>query len=195
MKPILIFATHNKNKVIEIAALVQDLYQLKSLADFGLHEEIPENENTLEGNALAKARYVKSKTGFDCFADDTGLLVDALNGDPGVYSARYAGPENDASNNMDKLMMTLGSNSNRNAHFKTVVALVQGTRETLFEGIVHGRIATQRQGEKGFGYDPIFIPQGFDRSFAEMSLEEKGAISHRGKAVKKLVDYLSSSHD
>jgi len=190
MKPILIFATHNNNKRIEIAALLKEHYQLKSLTDIGLNEEIPENENTLEGNALAKARYVKLRTGHNCFADDTGLLVEALNGEPGVYSARYAGKENNADANIDKLLKKLEGKSNRDAQFKTVIALIEDDTETLFEGQVNGSILQSKTGTKGFGYDPIFVPENFTKSFAEMSLEEKGVISHRGKAVKKLVDYL-----
>ena len=190
MKPILIFATHNNNKRIEIAALLKEHYQLKSLTDIGLNEEIPENENTLEGNALAKARYVKLRTGHNCFADDTGLLVEALNGEPGVYSARYACKENNADANIDKLLKKLEGKSNRDAQFKTVIALIEDDTETLFEGQVNGSILQSKTGTKGFGYDPIFVPENFTKSFAEMSLEEKGVISHRGKAVKKLVDYL-----
>lgn len=190
MKPVLIFATHNNNKLIEISALLEEHYQLKSLTDIGLTEDIPENENTLEGNALAKARYVKSRTGLNCFADDTGLLVDALNGEPGVYSARYAGKENNADANMDKLLKNLEGKPNREAQFKTVIALIEDDTETLFEGQVNGSILQSKTGTKGFGYDPIFVPENSTKSFAEMSLEEKGVISHRGKAVKKLVDYL-----
>ncbi len=190
MKSELVFATHNQHKIIEIKALLGDDYQLISLTDIGLADEIPENEKTLEGNALAKARFLKSKTGLNCFADDTGLLVDALNGAPGVYSARYAGPENNAAANMEKLLRHLGENTNRRARFKTVIALIEDEKETLFEGVIEGEITFEKHGEKGFGYDPIFIPEGFTKTFAQMALEEKSSISHRGKAVQKLVDYL-----
>jgi len=187
----LVFATNNHNKRIEIQAQLDGDYVLKTLKEIGIFEDIPENENTLQGNALAKARFVKRETGLDCFADDTGLLVDALDGEPGVFSARYAGPENSSEANMAKLLRNLEGSKNRTARFKTIIALIEGEQETLFEGEVEGNICFQKRGDHGFGYDPVFIPSGFKKTFAEMSLEEKSTISHRAKAVKKLVDYLS----
>ena len=185
----LIFATHNPNKLKEIQAILPD-FELKSLTDVDIHQEIPEHENTLEGNALAKARFVHNKLGVNCFADDTGLEVDALNGEPGVFSARYAGPENDSEQNMKKLLDKLGQNKNRKARFRTVVALVLEGDEFLFEGIAMGEITLKKQGEQGFGYDPIFKPEGFEKTFAQMDLTEKNSISHRKRAVQKLVDFL-----
>lgn len=185
----LILATHNPNKLKEIQAILPD-FELQSLTDVDIHQEIPEHENTLEGNALAKARFVHNKLGVNCFADDTGLEVDALNGEPGVFSARYAGPEKDSEQNMKKLLDKLGQNKNRKARFRTVVALVLEGDEFLFEGIAKGEITLKKQGEQGFGYDPIFKPEGFEKTFAQMDLTEKNSISHRKRAVQKLVDFL-----
>ena len=185
----LVFATQNKNKRIEIQAIIPD-FKIIDLSELGHFEEIPENEFTLEGNALAKARYVKQHFGLDCFADDTGLEIDALNGQPGVYSARYAGPEKSADANMTKVLENLAGNKNRNARFRTVIALILKGKEHLFEGIVEGSIIDKKRGAEGFGYDPIFIPKGFTKTFAEMSMEQKNSISHRKRAVQKLVDFL-----
>jgi len=185
----LVFATHNKNKRTEIQAIIPE-YLLKDLTDLGVTEEIPENEQTLEGNALTKARLVNKHFSIDCFADDTGLESDALDGEPGVYSARYAGPEKSADANMTKVLENLAGNKNRNARFRTVIALILQGKEHLFEGIVEGSIIDKKRGTEGFGYDPIFIPKGFSKTFAEMSMEEKNSISHRKRAVQKLVDFL-----
>lgn len=189
----LVFTTNNKNKLAEIQQMLGANYLVKDLAAIGCHVDIPENENTLEGNALAKARYVKKHYGLDCFADDTGLLVDALNGAPGVYSARYAGPEKNDAQNIAKLLHELANNTNRKAHFKTVIALILDGKEYLFTGIANGQITTSRYGENGFGYDPIFKPTGCEQTFAEMSLAQKNPISHRGKAVQKLVEFLQAN--
>lgn len=187
----IVFATHNKNKLKEVAALLPNI-ELLSLTDIGCTEDIPETANTLEGNAKIKANHVTEKYGYACFADDTGLLVDALNGEPGVYSARYAGENANSENNMDLLLKNLEGVSNRAAHFKTIVCLNLNNEQHLFEGVCNGTILEKRQGEKGFGYDPIFTPNGYNVSFAEMSLEEKGKISHRGLAVQKLIQFLQN---
>jgi XTP/dITP diphosphohydrolase len=186
----LVFATHNLNKLKEVQELVPSHIKLLSLTDINCHEDIPETEPTIEGNARLKADFVKNNYGIDCFADDTGLLVDALNGEPGVYSARYAGPDGDAHANMDKLLMKLKDRTDRKAHFKTVIALCLGSKEHLFTGICEGNILSVKSGEKGFGYDPVFQPQGYNLTFAEMNSEEKGKISHRGIAVRKLIAFL-----
>jgi XTP/dITP diphosphohydrolase len=188
----LVFATANQNKVNEIQALVPDFLKLLSLPEIGCHEEIPETRPTIEGNASQKAFYVYNNYKFNCFADDTGLEIEALGGRPGVLSARYAGEEKNAGNNMDKILSELNGFANRKARFKTVISLVIDGKETQFEGIVNGIILDERKGESGFGYDPIFEPEGYKRSFAEMSLEEKNKISHRALAVNKLVEYLNS---
>ena len=186
----LVFATNNKDKVKEIKALLDDSIELLSLEDIGCTENIEETENTLEGNAKLKADYVTKKFGYDCFADDTGLEVEALDGAPGVYSARYAGENVTYDDNVQKMLKEMRDQSNRNAQFRTVIALNTGGKQYLFEGICKGDILKIKRGKKGFGYDPIFQPRGFDKSFAEMSLEEKGKISHRGLTTKKLVDFL-----
>lgn len=188
----LVFASNNAHKLGEIQQLLGDRFAIKSLRDLGCTEDIPENEATLEGNALAKARFVHEKYGCDCFADDTGLLVDSLDGAPGVYSARYAGPECNAVKNIEKLLKELEGKSHRKAAFKTVIVLIQGEEVYFFEGIVKGSIASFCRGNDGFGYDPVFIPDGSDLSFAEMSLNEKNKISHRARAVRALVDYLNT---
>lgn len=190
----LVFATQNQNKANEIAAMLSG-YTLKTLPDVGIDEDIPEREKTLEGNALAKARYVNQKLGISCFADDTGLEVEALDGAPGVYSARYAGAQKSAEANMDKLLSELSGKDNRKARFRTVIALILNGEEYLFEGIVEGEILTQKTGSKGFGYDPVFRPLGYEHSFAEMAMEAKNKISHRARAVEKLVDFLKKSQD
>jgi XTP/dITP diphosphohydrolase len=190
----LVFATNNKHKLSEIRAILGDEIDILSLEDINCHADIPETADTLEGNALQKAQYVVDHFGMSCFADDTGLEVDALNGEPGIYSARYAGEEHDSEANMTKLLNNLGQNNNRKAQFRTVIALLEmeggKIRQHLFEGIVKGEIIRERRGGEGFGYDPIFQPEGYQQTFAEMSGEAKNAISHRGRAVRKLVEYL-----
>lgn len=191
----IVFATNNKNKLAEIREMLEGSgIEIVSLADIGCHDDIPETSDTLEGNALQKARYIHEKYKMSCFADDTGLEVDALGGAPGVYSARYAGGEgHDSEANMTKLLANLEDKADRRARFRTVVALIldeeQG-REELFEGIVTGEIIRERRGGEGFGYDPVFRPDGYDHTFAELGHEVKNKISHRAKAVAKLVDYL-----
>lgn len=191
----IVFATNNKNKLAEIREMLEGSgIEIVSLADIGCHDDIPETSDTLEGNALQKARYIHEKYKMSCFADDTGLEVDALGGAPGVYSARYAGGEgHDSEANMAKLLANLEDKADRRARFRTVVALIldeeQG-REELFEGIVTGEIIRERRGGEGFGYDPVFRPDGYDHTFAELGHEVKNKISHRAKAVAKLVDYL-----
>ena len=186
----LVFASNNKNKIQEIQALVPNTFQIVSLEDIGCFEDIPETADTIEGNAILKANYVTEKYGYDCFADDTGLEVDALNGAPGVYSARYAGEQKDANDNMDKLLSELKDKSNRKANFKTVIALNLNGKQNLFTGIINGKIIEEKIGTNGFGYDPIFVADGFEKTFAELSMEEKSTISHRGIAVKELILFL-----
>lgn len=187
----LVFATHNQNKLKEVQELVPSHIELLSLTDINCHDDIPETEPTIEGNAKLKADYVRFNYGLNCFADDTGLEVTALDGAPGVYSARYAGPENDAEANMAKLLQNLEGKEDRSAQFKTVIALSLDQSEESFTGICEGEIIEQARGEKGFGYDPIFEPKGYHQTFAEISSEEKGRISHRGKAIRALVAFLS----
>ena len=190
----LIFATNNAHKLSEIRAMLGTEIEILSLNDIDCHTDIPETADTLEGNALQKAQYVVDHFGMSCFADDTGLEVDALNGEPGIYSARYAGEGHDSEANMDKLLNKLGQNNNRKARFRTVIALLEikdgKTSQHLFEGTVEGEIIRERRGGTGFGYDPIFQPEGYDQTFAEMGNEAKNQISHRARAVKKLVEYL-----
>lgn len=187
----IVFATHNNHKLKEVSALLPNL-DIVSLTDIGCHNDIPETAKTLEGNAMIKANYITETYGLPCFADDTGLLVDALNGEPGVYSARYAGEHGNAEKNMILLLKNLEGKTNRAAHFKTAICLNINKEQFLFEGICKGEILLERQGTKGFGYDPIFKPLGYDLSFAEMNMEEKGKISHRGLAVQKLIAFLKS---
>lgn len=193
----IVFATNNKNKLAEIRDMLGDKIEVMSLADINCHEDIPETADTLEGNALQKARYVFDKYGMSCFADDTGLEVDALGGEPGVYSARYAGGEgHDSEANMAKLMQKLGDNDNRKARFRTVIALITGNGDDgvkLFEGVAEGDIIREKRGGEGFGYDPIFRPEGYDKTFAELGHEIKNKISHRARAVQKLVEYLKQA--
>jgi len=186
----IVFATNNPNKLKEIQALMPTGIEILSLKEIGCTEDIPETGDTLEANAFQKAHYLKEHYGYDCFADDTGLEVDTLEGAPGVYSARYAGPERSAEANMAKILSELKGNNNRKAQFRTAIALILNGEEHLFEGKVEGHISEAKQGKEGFGYDPIFIPENETRSFAQMSMEEKGAISHRGRAVRKLVEHL-----
>lgn len=187
----LIFATHNANKVKEVNAALPATIKAVSLNEINFTDDIAETETTLEGNALLKAKTIYTKTGESCFADDSGLLVDALNGAPGVYSARYAGEQKNDEANTQKLLQELKGQSNRKAHFKSVIALVHQDKTYLFEGVMNGRIATEKQGTNGFGYDPVFIPDGYSKTFAEMTLEEKNKISHRAIAVKKLLTFLA----
>ena len=188
----IVFATNNLNKVKEVQALIPEHIKLLSLKDIGCLEDIPETQNTIEGNAIQKAQYVKEKYGYNCFADDTGLEVEALNGAPGVYSARYAGEQKDANDNMDKLLTELKNKSNRNAQFKTVIALHINNELKTFTGICEGEITTSKTGEQGFGYDPIFSPKGYTETFAEIPLTTKNSIGHRGKAVSLLVKHLNN---
>ena len=188
----IVFATNNPNKLKEIQSLIPKEIEIISLKEIGCNEDIPETGDTLEANAFQKAHYIKDNFNYDCFADDTGLEIDELNGDPGVYSARYAGPERNANANMNKVLNELKGKKNRKAQFRTAIALILNNEEHLFEGKVEGYISKVKQGNEGFGYDPIFIPENDIRSFAQMSMQEKGAISHRGRAVKKLVAYLNN---
>lgn len=187
----LVFATNNLNKLSEIQSLVPKEIEILSLKDIDCNEELAETTPTLEGNALQKASYVFENYGYNCFADDTGLEIDALNGDPGVYSARYAGEECRAEDNINLVLQKLKGQTNRIAEFRTVIALIIDGKETFFEGNCKGEITEFRSGVEGFGYDPIFLPNGFDKTFAEMKQNEKGAISHRAKAVEKLVEFLN----
>lgn len=188
--PSLVFATNNAHKIKELRDIVGERYNILSLGDINCNEDIPETSSTLRGNAEQKARYVKEHYGYDCFADDTGLMVDALGGAPGVYSARYAGPGHDSKANMELLLHNMEHIEDRSAHFSTVIALVEDDRLHLFEGRVDGTILREPVGSDGFGYDPIFEPEQRGVSFAQMSAQEKNAISHRGRAVTKLMDYL-----
>jgi XTP/dITP diphosphohydrolase len=188
----IVFATNNLNKLKEVQALIPNHIKLLSLKDIEFFEDIPETQNTIEGNAIQKASYIKENYGFDCFADDTGLEVDALNGEPGVFSARYAGEQRNANDNMDKLLDALKGNPNRNAQFKTVIALQLNNEQHTFTGICKGEITKTKQGEHGFGYDPIFKPNGYQNTFAEMDLDLKNSMGHRGKAVAQLVAFLNS---
>ena len=188
----MVFATHNKNKLRELQEILAGCdIRILGLADIGCNEEIEENATTIEGNAMVKARYVKLHYGYDCFADDTGLMIDALDGAPGVYSARFAGDDCNSERNIDKVLQLMEGAKDRKARFVTVIALCKGEVETTFEGEVQGEILTCRRGAGGFGYDSIFEPEQCGLTFAEMSPEQKNGISHRGRAVKKLVAYLS----
>ena len=188
----IVFASNNKNKIFEIQSMLPESIQIVSLESIGCLEEIPETSETIEGNAILKANYVTQNYGFDCFADDTGLEVEALNGEPGVYSARYAGEQRNADDNMNKLLTELADKTNRIAQFKTVIALNLKGKQYLFTGIASGEIIKEKIGLGGFGYDPIFKPTNFDETFAELSLEVKNEISHRGKATKALLDFLQN---
>jgi len=187
----IVFATNNKNKIKEIQSMLPPSIEIISLESIGCLEDIPETADTIEGNAILKANYVTEKYGFDCFADDTGLEVAVLNGEPGVFSARYAGEQKSADDNMDKLLLNLKSESNRNAQFKTVIALNLKREQYLFTGIVRGVITLEKMGNQGFGYDPIFKPEGFEETFGQLSLETKNVISHRGKATQELIAFLN----
>lgn len=189
----LIFATQNQNKAKEIQKLLPNSIQVKTLAEIECLDDIPETSSTLEGNANQKSTYVVENFKVNCFADDTGLEIDALNGAPGVYSARYAGAQKNSDDNMDLVLKKLEGKSNRKAQFRTVISLMINGEEKQFEGIASGEITLSKSGESGFGYDPIFRPTGYEQTFSEMSMEEKNKISHRGIAVRKLVDYLASN--
>lgn len=189
----LVFATHNSHKLKEIQALLPTSIELLSLTDIECFDEIPETAHTIEGNAILKAKYVQENYGYNCFADDTGLEVDSLNGKPGVYSARYAGEEKSDQDNMEKLLQNMKNKSKRKARFKTVISLIIDNEEELFTGICEGEILKKPVGNSGFGYDPIFRPEGFDQSFAEMTTEEKNKISHRAKAINLLLSYLQTN--
>lgn len=191
----LVFATNNKHKLEEVRAILGNKVEVLSLNDIDCHDDIPETADTLEGNALIKARYIYEKFGVDCFADDTGLEVEALGGEPGVYSARYAGEDCNPEANMHKLLHNLTGKNNRNAQFRTVIALIIKGEEKLFNGIVKGTISNERMGEAGFGYDPIFIPEGFSESFAQMTSDMKNSISHRYRATEGLSNYLNGQYD
>ena len=188
----LVFATNNLHKLKEVQEMLSNSIEVLSLKDIGCFEDVEETESTLEGNAKLKADYITEKYGFDCFADDTGLEVEALDGKPGVYSARYAGAHGNAEKNMEKLLNELQNKSNRKAKFRTIIALNLRNKQYLFEGICDGKILNEKTGVKGFGYDPIFKPSNASCSFAEMNSEEKNIISHRGIAIQKLVQFLNS---
>ena len=186
----MIFVTNNAHKLQEVSAMLGEKIALQNLRDIDCTDDIPETADTLEGNALMKARYIHERYGTDCFADDTGLEVAALNGAPGVYSARYAGPGHDSEANMQKLLTELEGKSDRRAQFRTVIALIKEGKEYLFEGIVKGKIISEKRGGAGFGYDPIFVPEGYDLTFAELGNDIKNTISHRARAVEKLCTFL-----
>jgi XTP/dITP diphosphohydrolase len=188
----LVFATNNEHKISEIREMLSDKFILVSLDQIGCNDDIPETSDNLEGNASQKAHYIFEKYGLNCFADDTGLEVEALDMAPGVYSARYAGPQRNSEDNIEKLLNELDKIKNRKARFRTVISLIIDGQETLFEGIVNGNILEERKGGKGFGYDPVFQPEGYDLSFAEMDLNEKNKISHRGLAIAKLTSFLTN---
>lgn len=189
----LVFATNNAHKLEEIRAILGDKVEILSLNDIDCHADIPETADTLEGNAELKAAYIYTNYGLDCFADDTGLEVEALNGAPGIYSARYAGGEgHDSEANMKKLLTEMAGKTNRNAQFRTAICLIENGNKHLFEGIVKGRIIEAKRGNSGFGYDPVFIPEGYNETFAEMGNTEKNKISHRARAVAALCEYLQN---
>ena len=189
----LVFATNNPHKVDEVRNKLSGLFEIRTLSEIGCVDDIPETSDTLQGNAAQKSHYLHDRFHCDCFADDTGLEVEALNGAPGVYSARYAGPGKDSEANIDKLLSELEGKENRRARFRTVISLILNGQEHFFEGIVSGTILTERHGSNGFGYDPVFQPDGYDCSFAELSMDEKNKISHRGRATEKLIQFLSGT--
>jgi XTP/dITP diphosphohydrolase len=191
----LCFATNNLHKIQEVQAVVGNSFSLLSLRDIGCLEELPEEQTTIEGNSLQKAQYVFEEFNVACFADDSGLEVEALNGEPGVYSAMYAGPQRSHSDNIDKLLTALTGIENRKAHFKTVITLIQDNERHQFIGLLSGTIMTERRGANGFGYDPIFVPDGYSASLAEMTLTEKNKISHRAKATIQLINFLVNRQD
>lgn len=186
----IVFASNNVNKIKEIQLLLPKSIEIISLQSIGCHEDIPETAHTIEGNAILKANYVSQKYGYNCISDDSGLEVDFLDGKPGVHSARYAGEHKNDADNIEKLLTVLANEKNRKANFKTVIALNLDGNQYLFTGIINGEIGFEKKGSQGFGYDPIFIPEGYDKTFGEFDIHEKAAISHRGKAVKQLIDFL-----
>jgi XTP/dITP diphosphohydrolase len=188
----LVFATNNLNKLKEVEALIPNHIELLTLQAIGCNEDIPETQTTIEGNAIQKAQYIKTNYGYDCFADDTGLEVEALKGEPGVFSARYAGEQRSAQDNMHKLLKELENNPNRNAQFKTVIALSLNNEITTFTGICKGEITHEKHGKNGFGYDPIFKAKGYHQTFAEIAIDEKNKIGHRGKAIAQLIHYFDT---
>tara|TARA_B100001559_G_scaffold18756_1_gene15563 strand:- start:489 stop:1070 length:582 start_codon:yes stop_codon:yes gene_type:complete len=188
----LIFATHNPNKVKEVRDLLSDSFEILGLDDIGFSEDIIEDKHTITENSITKAEFVKIKTGYDCFADDTGLEVDALSGQPGVFSKRFAGPNASSDDNINKLLEMLENNTNRAARFKTVISLSKNGEIITFKGVCEGNIAHERMGSLGFGYDPVFIPKNRNISFGQMTLRQKNLIAHRAKAINKLVDYLTN---
>ncbi len=190
----IVFATNNKHKISEIQAILGDQFSIIPLSEIGCTEDIPETSLTIEGNAMQKATYVNEKYKVDCFADDTGLEVEALDGQPGVKSARYAGPGHDFDANVTKLLRELKGQLSRRARFKTVISLITSDNEMLFEGIINGIITAERRGNEGFGYDPVFIPDGYDKTFAEMPAELKNSISHRAIATRKLIKFLKENY-
>ena len=190
----IVFATNNPNKLEEVQAQLPKGIKLISLGEIGCIEDIPETQNTIQGNAIQKANYIKSKYNLDCFADDTGLEVETLDGAPGVYSARYAGPQKSSKDNMKKLLFALKNKTNRQAQFKTVIALHYNSKLLLFEGICKGEITKEKVGTGGFGYDPIFKPLGKQNTFAELSMSEKNKIGHRGRAIAQLIQFLKDNH-
>jgi len=189
----LVFASNNKNKILEIQSILPDTIKILSLDSIGCHEEIPETAETIEENAILKANYVTRNYGYDCFADDTGLEVDSLNGEPGVYSARYAGEQRNADDNMNKVLERLSDKNDRRAQFKTVIALNLNGKQHLFTGIAKGEITVEKTGNQGFGYDPIFKPEEYRETFAQLSLDVKNKISHRGKATQQLINFLKET--
>lgn len=188
----LVFATNNKHKLEEVRSVLHNQMEILSLHEIGCDADIPETAATLEGNALLKARYVYENFGYDCFADDTGLEVNALNGEPGVYSARYAGENHDAQLNMEKLLLNMLDKTDRSAQFRTVIALIEDGNTQYFEGIIRGEIIREKKGNTGFGYDPVFVPEGFTKTFAELGADVKNKISHRALAVEQLLNYLKN---
>jgi XTP/dITP diphosphohydrolase len=191
----LVFASNNKNKIAEIQQQVGSQFQIVSLEGIGCFVDIPETAETIEGNAILKANYVTENFGLSCFADDTGLEIESLNNEPGVYSARYAGEQKNAEDNMDLVLQKLATETNRKAQFKTIISLNINNQQYLFEGVVKGEITLEKSGNQGFGYDPIFQPEGFSTTFAQMTMEQKAVISHRGIAVQKLINFLTNLSD
>jgi XTP/dITP diphosphohydrolase len=195
MKKVICLASNNEHKIEELKTLMGSSFEIKTLKEIGCTEDIEETADTMAGNSLIKAQYINSNYGLDCIADDSGLEADALNGEPGIYSARYAGEHGNHEKNMDKLLFNLKGITDRNARFKTVITLILNGKIDIFEGTVEGKIIEEKRGKQGFGYDPIFVPNGFQRTFAEMSLGEKVPISHRGRAMVKLMAFLKPKAD
>ena len=189
----IIFASNNEHKIREVKSMLGNNFNLLSISDVNILDDIPENEPYLEGNALSKARFIHSRTGMNVFADDTGLEIDALNGSPGVHSARFAGESKNSAENIEKVLLLLGKSENRTARFRTVIALILDKKEYVFEGIVTGTITLEKRGNGGFGYDPVFVPDGKKITFAEMDLDEKNSISHRARAFEKLILFLKQN--